>query len=114
MLSVKNNKNIVKVSEPINIINRSNTYNNAQFNTHYNNQQSIVINNTDDYNNTNKYNINELSDYKLDFNKFDPSKFSPPNDWTLRLQTRLKKYNDTNNLATSNANKYTNYFFDNK
>jgi len=110
MLSVKNNKNIVKVSEPINIINRSSTCNN----NNYYNKKTIIINNTDDFGNEKSDNKNEISDYKLDFNKFDPSKFSPPNDWTLRLQTRLKKYNDTNNLATSNANKYTNYFFDNK
>ena len=32
--------------------------------------------------------------YKLDFNIFDPSKFSPPNEWTTRLKNRIRSYND--------------------
>ena len=37
------------------------------------------------------------NDYKLDFNFNDPSKFSPPNNWTGRLKTRIKKstFDDT-------------------
>ena len=37
------------------------------------------------------------TDYKLDFNFNDPSKFSPPNNWTGRLKTRIKQstFDDT-------------------
>lgn len=39
------------------------------------------------------------NDYKLDFNFNDPSKFSPPNNWTCRLKTRIKSatYNESKN-----------------
>ena len=37
------------------------------------------------------------TDYKLDFNFNDPSKFSPPNNWTGRLKSRIKQstFDDT-------------------
>ena len=48
---------------------------------------------------------NKSSLYKLDFNIFDPSKFSPPNEWTTRLKNRIKSYNDDLHM---------NYFIENK
>ena len=36
-----------------------------------------------------------LSDqYSLNLNNFNPSKMSPPDDWKIRLQSRLNTYND--------------------
>lgn len=84
MLSIKNNKNI-KPSEPIDIINKSNV--------------SLLQNNI----------LKNTIDYKLDFNKFDPSKFSPPDNWKNRLKSRLKKYDNINK-----NNDYINYFSDSK
>jgi hypothetical protein len=37
----------------------------------------------------NNYNIDE---YLLDFNTFNPSKFSPPSKWKSRLEARIKSY----------------------
>lgn len=44
---------------------------------------------------------------KLDTICFDPTKFSPPDDWSLRLKHRIRNY-DTTNYS------YINYLFDNK
>ena len=52
--------------------------------------------------------LEDDNNYKLDFNQFDPSKFSPPNAWALRLKTRLKQYNNINNDICFS------YLFDNK
>ena len=147
MLSVENNISTLKVSQPINIINKKNNifYKNNNVNNNVNNNSEIICNNTfsnntfsnntfsnntfsnntfsnntfsnniySENNSKNEYKINNnFEDYKLDFNKFDPSKFSPPNDWTIRLKTRLKKYNDTNIYGDENTNNYINYFLDN-
>ena len=32
--------------------------------------------------------------YSLNLNNFNPSKMSPPDDWRLRLQSRLNTYNN--------------------
>ena len=105
MLSTQNNKYSLKVSQPIDIIN-----NNSQY---INNIDSV--DRIDRYNFNNQYKSNsDNANYKLDFNKFDPSKFSPPDDWTLRLKTRIKNYTDTNIIINKNTNNYIDYFFDNK
>lgn len=31
-------------------------------------------------------------EYLLDFNTFNPSKFSPPSEWKSRLEARIKSY----------------------
>ena len=46
-------------------------------------------------------NLQELIDvkeYRLNSNIFDPAKKSPPNEWELRLQNRLKILNCNTNL----------------
>lgn len=84
MLSIKNNNNI-KHSEPINIINKTNI--------------RLLDDNI----------LNTNIDYKLDFNKFDPSKFSPPDNWKNRLKTRLQNYDDINKNLD-----FINYFLDSR
>lgn len=42
---------------------------------------------------TSMKNFSPTSEYSLKQNTFDPSKSSPPNDFMLKLQTRLAKYN---------------------
>ena len=42
---------------------------------------------------TNNVENNDIKDeYLLDFNAFNPSKFSPPSEWKIRLETRIKSY----------------------
>lgn len=57
-----------------------------------------IINNIYEYDVDSLTDQNNLDDnsslYKLDFNIFDPSKFSPPNEWTTRLKNRIRSYND--------------------
>lgn len=36
---------------------------------------------------------------KLDNNSFDPSKFSPPNDFMLKLRERISNYETTKDLT---------------
>lgn len=44
-------------------------------------------------NNEKKQKEGEITDeYLLDFNTFNPSKFSPPSEWKSRLETRIKSY----------------------
>ena len=133
MLSTQNNKYSLKVSQPIDIINKNLKYINN--NSQYINNNSQYINNIDSVDRIDRYNFNNIdsvdridrynfnnqyksnsdnANYKLDFNKFDPSKFSPPDDWTLRLKTRIKNYTDTNIIINKNTNNYIDYFFDNK
>lgn len=40
----------------------------------------------------------ETKEYRLNSNIFDPAKNSPPNEWELRLQNRLKILNCNTNL----------------
>ena len=47
------------------------------------------------------------NDYKLDTICFDPSKFSPPDEWSIRLKNRIKNLNN-------NDCRYIDYLFDNK
>jgi len=35
---------------------------------------------------------NNTDEYLLDFNTFNPSKFSPPSEWKSRLEARIKSY----------------------
>lgn len=112
MLSTEINKYNFKPSKPINIINNINNSKNNHINSQIND------NNIDGYisKDQNKLNNNNI-DYKLDFNKFDPSKFSPPDNWRLRLKTRLNNYNYANNdfnKFNQNNDNYLTYFFDNK
>ena len=45
--------------------------------------------------------------YKLDSICFDPTKFSPPDEWSIRLKNRIRNY-DVNTYG------YMDYLFDNK
>ena len=40
----------------------------------------------------------DIKEYRLNSNIFDPAKNSPPNEWELRLQNRLKILNCNTNL----------------
>ena len=76
MLSNKHSNPIIEKSKPIDIPKINKNLDNKFY---------------DDFNKKNNDN------YKLDINQFDPSKFSTPNAWALRLKTRLKEYNSTIN-----------------
>lgn len=39
-----------------------------------------------------------IDEYLLDFNTFDPSKFSPPSDWKMRLEKRIQSYENLEKL----------------
>ena len=41
----------------------------------------------------NDYQSDNLDQYSLNLNNFNPSKMSPPDDWKSRLQLRLKNHN---------------------
>ena len=92
-------------SKPIDIINNKkhneNSYNNQNS---YNNNFNIDCINTlgDQYNN-----LSDNNNYKLDSICFDPSKFSPPDEWSKRLKKRIRNYQD-------NKYQYIDYLFDNK
>ena len=44
------------------------------------------------------------SEYSLKQNFFDPTKSSPPNDFMLKLQIRMKSYNSSDNLCNFQIN----------
>ena len=47
---------------------------------------------------------NIQSEYSLKQNVFDPTKSSPPNDFMLKLQIRMKSYNSSDNLSSFQIN----------
>ena len=47
---------------------------------------------------------NIQSEYSLKQNCFDPTKCSPPNDFMLKLQNRMKSYNSADNLCNLQMN----------
>ena len=47
---------------------------------------------------------NIQSEYSLKQNVFDPTKSSPPNDFMLKLQLRMKSYNSSDNLCSFQMN----------
>ena len=47
---------------------------------------------------------NIQSEYSLKQNFFDPTKSSPPNDFMLKLQIRMKSYNSSDNLCSFQMN----------
>jgi hypothetical protein len=47
---------------------------------------------------------NIQSEYSLKQNFFDPTKSSPPNDFMLKLQIRMKSYNSSDNLCNFQMN----------
>jgi hypothetical protein len=47
---------------------------------------------------TNKKVENCANEYSLNSSFFDPSKSSPPNEFLLKLQLRIKHYNSFNNF----------------
>ena len=47
---------------------------------------------------------NIQSEYSLKQNFFDPTKSSPPNDFMLKLQIRMKSYNSSDNLCNLQIN----------
>lgn len=50
----------------------------------------IVKNN----NEKNEKNVMNNEEYLLDFNTFNPSKFSPPSEWKTRLEARIKSFDN--------------------
>ena len=83
-------------SKPINIIKKSSSSNKINYDIDYIDTLGEKVNK-----------IENDNTYKLDTICFDPSKFSPPDDWSLRLKTRMRNYDTT---TTS----YIDYLFDNK
>ena len=99
MLSQKKNS-ITKVfvaSKPIDIIKKSSSSNKINYDIDY-------IDTLGEKNN----NIDNDNTYKLDTICFDPTKFSPPDDWSLRLKMRMRNYD------TAVTTPYIDYLFDNK
>jgi len=47
-------------------------------------------------------NVNNIGEYSLKENFFDPSKSSPPNDFMIKLQMRLSSYNSNCNIMVDN------------
>ena len=47
--------------------------------------------------------VNNLEEYSLQYNSFNPSKMSPPDPWKDRLQQRLLSFNY--NIASNEKNK---------
>jgi hypothetical protein len=50
------------------------------------------------------------NNYRLDSICFDPTKFSPPDEWSIRLKKRIRSYRNTG----SSNDLYIDYLFDNK
>lgn len=50
------------------------------------------------------------NNYTLDSICFDPTKFSPPDEWSIRLKQRIRSYRNT----SSSNDFYIDYLFDNK
>jgi len=48
--------------------------------------------------NVKKNNINNIDEYALNYNNFNPSKMSPPDLWKTRLQQRLQNHYSFNTL----------------
>ena len=48
-----------------------------------------IVKKTNEKNEKNNVNNDE---YLLDFNTFNPSKFSPPSEWKYRLEARIKSF----------------------
>lgn len=99
MLSINNSKinNNLSTSKPIKINNKPiNT-----INQNYINPDNIEILGNKD--------LQDKIDntYKLDSMCFDPTKFSPPDEWSYRLKKRIRDYDNTSYT-------YINYLFDNK
>jgi len=69
-----------------------------------NDSNNITINNKEDKNNKDK----EYNNYSLDTICFDPSKFSPPDEWSLRLKHRIRNY------EANDSTLYIDYLFENK
>ena len=87
-------------SKPIDIINKNNV-NNVNVNiSNYNIDYINTLGNLDN-------NLPDTNNYKLDTICFDPSKFSPPDEWCIRLKNRIRNYHD-------NKYQYMDYLFDNK
>ena len=82
MLSYKHSNIIIEKSKPIDIPKKNKNLDSKFY---------------DDFNKNIEINKKNNDNYKLDINQFDPSKFSPPNTWALRLKTRLKEYNSSVN-----------------
>ena len=90
-------------SKPIDIINKNNLNNVNNVNVNISNYNIDYINTLGDLDN----NLPDTNNYKLDTICFDPSKFSPPDEWCIRLKNRIRNYHD-------NKYQYMDYLFDNK
>jgi len=62
-----------------------------------NNKTNLSISYILDENKKNLNNQNKEIECKLNVNNFDPMKNSPPNDWQLRLEKRLKNIDNKDN-----------------
>lgn len=91
-------------SKPIDIINNKKSNKNFDNKNFDNNNYNIDYINTLGELHSNLFHDNN---YKLDTICFDPSKFSPPDEWSTRLKNRIRNYQD-------NKYQYINYLFDNK
>ena len=54
-------------------------------------------------------NFEELNEYKLTSNNFDPTKASPPNKWNIRLQQRIDNYFNSKNLSPRSPSSHTSH-----
>lgn len=97
MLSQENNIKIFVRSKPIDIIKKNN---NTIDEINYDGKFMDTLE-------TKNKNTNSDNTYKLDSICFDPTKFSPPDNWSTRLKNRIRNYEDV-------SSSYINYLFDNK
>ena len=94
----KTNIKVVVPSKPIDIIKKSSSGNKINYDIDF-------IDTLEEKANKN-YNDNDIT-YKLDSICFDPTKFSPPDDWGIRSKTRIRNYE-------TSTTTYIHYLFDNK
>ena len=73
-------------------------------NNRRNDKNDTNIMTTNNKDNKDKY----YNNYSLDTICFDPTKFSPPDEWSLRLKHRIRNY------EANDSTLYLDYLFDNK
>tara|TARA_B100000902_G_scaffold399984_1_gene474248 strand:+ start:7952 stop:8245 length:294 start_codon:yes stop_codon:yes gene_type:complete len=88
-------KKVLIASKPIDIIKKSGSSNKINYDIDYIDTLGEKVNM-----------IENDNTYKLDTICFDPTKFTPPDDWSVRLKTRMRNYETTTT--------YMDYLFDNK
>lgn len=71
------------------------------------NRTNIIMTNNNHCDNSNTR-LKDYNNYSLDTICFDPTKFSPPDEWSLRLKHRIRNY------EANESTLYVDYLFDNK